>query len=193
MAYDASPQSRRALAEAARLLRPTHVEIITAWEPAHRQAATAASLGGLHQAEWSAAPEEEDAAYTEARAVCREGVALAEKLGLRTRAHLVECRTSVWSALVDAAAELRPDVIVTGTRSVGGLRALWHNSTAGSLIKNASIPVFIVPDPDEAAEEDAAGSAAETFTGAPEDEGTAGDREENPRSRNATNPPSPDC
>ena len=77
--------------------------------------------------------------------MCREGVELAESLGLTAEAHLVESTTAIWSAIVDAADQLRPDVIVSGTRAVTGLKSLWQSSTADNVINNAGLPVFIVP------------------------------------------------
>ena len=37
------------------------------------------------------------------------------------------------------------DVIVTGTRALTGFRSLWNNSTAEYIVRNAGLPVFIVP------------------------------------------------
>lgn len=145
IAYDGSPQARRAMEYAARLLRPRHVEILTAWEPLHRTAARASSMSGMHQADWVAGAEADDPAYSRARDTCRAGVELAESMGLQARAHMVESATAIWSAIVDAAQELRPDVIVTGTKAVTGIRSLWQTSTADNVVHNAGIPVFIVP------------------------------------------------
>lgn len=149
IAYDGSAEARRAMAYAARLLVPTEVEVITAWEPMHRTAARTIGMSGLHQAEWVAGAEDDDPSYSKARATCREGMELAESLGLTARAHLVEAETALWCAIVDAAQELRPDVIVAGTRAMSGWRSLWQPSTAGSVLQNAGIPVFIVPPADE--------------------------------------------
>lgn len=149
IAFDGSREAKRAMSYAAQLLVPTHVEILTAWEPLHRTAARTVGMSGLHQAEWVASSAEDDPAYADARETCREGVLLAESLGLEPRAHMVESETSVWSAIVDAARGLRPDVIVTGTRAVSGWRSLWQPSTAGSVLQNAGIPVFIVPPEQE--------------------------------------------
>ncbi len=153
IAYDGSDRARRALEYAARLLRPRNVEILTAWEPVHRTAARAVGMSGLHQADWVVGTEQDDPAYDRARATCREGVELAEDLGLRARAHLVESATTVWSAIVDAAHQLRPDVVVTGTRAISGLRSLWHSSTADNVVHNVGVPVFIVPPAVEEAAE----------------------------------------
>lgn len=145
IAFDGSEEARRAIVSAARLLSPRQVEILTAWEPLHRTAARAVSMSGLHQAEWVTDIEQNDPAYARARETCNEGVELAESLGLAARAHLVEAETSVWSAIVDAARELEPDVIVTGTRSASVWKTLFQPSTAEGVLHNAGVPVFIVP------------------------------------------------
>lgn len=148
VAFDGSVESRRALEVGAKLLRPTRVEILTAWEPLHRQAARATGGVGMMQTDFSSAVEpatEADPAYVHALEMSQEGTKLAESLGLTPRAHLVESTTSIWSALVDAAHELSPDIIVTGTRAIKGFRSLFTSSTAENLVSNAGLPVLIVP------------------------------------------------
>ena len=49
IAYDGTERAGRALEYAAQLLRPTTVEILTAWEPVARQTARAVSRTGMHQ------------------------------------------------------------------------------------------------------------------------------------------------
>lgn len=147
IAYDGSEQAGRAIEYAARMLKPATIEVLTAWEPVARQAARAVSPTGMHQPVIHA---EEDPAYEEALRVCREGVAIAEAQGLTGHAHLVECTTSIGQAIVDAAKELDVDVIVAGTRAISGLRSLWSSSTADHIVRNAGLPVFIVPPEDDA-------------------------------------------
>ena len=155
IAYDGTERAGRALEHAAQLLRPTTVEILTAWEPVARQTARAVSRTGMHQSTVSPDGVEEDPAYEEALKICRQGIELAESLGLAGRAHLVESATTISSAIIDAAHELDVDVIVTGTRALTGFRAWWTNSTADQIVRNAGLPVFIVPqENDEDADED---------------------------------------
>lgn len=156
IAYDGSERADRAMEYAARLLRPNTVEILTAWEPAARQAARAVGRTGMHPAIVSEENVEDDSAYHEALAVCRRGIAVAEELGLAGRAHLVESVTTIASAIIDAAQELDVDVIVTGTRALSGFRSWWTSSTAEQIVRNSGLPVFIVPqenDEDSAEEE----------------------------------------
>ena len=145
IAFDGSREARRALEYAARLLAPRRVEILTAWEPVHRTAARAVGMAGHHQAEWVTDAEQNDPAYVQARDTCHAGVELAESLGLTARAHLVEADTTVWSAICEAAGELGPDVIVTGSRGVGGWKKMWQSSTTEGVLQHAGIPVLVVP------------------------------------------------
>ena len=155
IAYDGTERADRALEYAAQLLRPSTVEILTAWEPVARQTARAVSRTGMHQSTVPPDSVEDDPAYEEALKICRQGTQLAENLGLAGRAHLVESATTISSAIVDAAHELDVDVIVTGTRALTGFRAWWTNSTADQIVRNAGLPVFIVPqENDEDADED---------------------------------------
>jgi len=155
IAYDGTERADRALEYAAQLLRPSTVEILTAREPVARPTARAVSRTGMHQSTVSPDSVEDDPAYEEALKICRQGTQLAENLGLAGRAHLVESATTISSAIVDAAHELDVDVIVTGTRALTGFRAWWTNSTADQIVRNAGLPVFIVPqENDEDADED---------------------------------------
>ena len=85
IAYDGTERAGRALEYAAQLLRPTTVEILTAWEPVARQTARAVSRTGMHQSTVSPDGVEEDPAYEEALKICRQGIELAESLGLAGR------------------------------------------------------------------------------------------------------------
>lgn len=154
IAYDGSDRAVRAMEYAARYLQTSTVEILTAWEPVARQAARVVTRTGLQQAAMETEAVENDPAYEEALAICREGVKVAEDLGLAGRAHLVESATTIASAIVDAADELDVDIIVTGTRALKGFRGWWNNSTAEHIVRHAGRPVFIVPPEKDDEDED---------------------------------------
>ena len=148
LAFDGTDQASPAIEYAARYLRAGIVELLTAWEPSARQAARSVTRVGVQPVGGSEDPAA-DPAYEEAQRVCNAGVQHAESLGLSARAHLVESATTIPEAIVDAAEELDVDVIVTGTRAIGGMRSLWNTSTAEHLVRHAGRPVFIVPPEDE--------------------------------------------
>nr|WP_018022077.1 universal stress protein [Corynebacterium doosanense] len=147
IAYDGSRRARHALVRAAELLRPDTVELITAWEPVTRQTARALGRTGMPQTTVEIDPEGEgtDAAQAHALSILEDGVELAHELGLKSRAHLVETSGTTSQAIVDAAKELKVDVIVVGTRGLSGVRSWFNSSTAEQILQNAGLPVFIVP------------------------------------------------
>ena len=159
LAFDGTDQASHAIEYAARYLRAGIVELLTAWEPSARQAARSVTRVGVQPVGGSEDPAA-DPAYEEAQRVCNAGVQHAESLGLSARAHLVESATTISSAIIDAAHELDVDVIVTGTRALTGFRAWWTNSTADQIVRNAGLPVFIVPQENE---DDADNDEAEYF------------------------------
>lgn len=55
----------------------------------------------------------------------------------------------MWSAICEAAGELGPDVIVTGSRGVSGWKSLWQSSTSEGVLQHAGIPVLVVPPESE--------------------------------------------
>src|SRR5699024_11756856 len=120
IAYDGSDRAVRAMEYAARYLQTSTVEILTAWEPVARQAARVVTRTGLQQAAMETEAVENDPAYEEDLAICREGVKVAEDLGLAGRDHFVESATTIASAIVDAADVLDDDIIVTGIRVLKG-------------------------------------------------------------------------
>lgn len=148
IAYDGSDEARCAIAYAGRFLSAGRVVILTVWEPLRRQTARAAGMSSMMQHDWSqdgADTAEDDPAYVEAVAVCKEGVEIARQNGFAPEPFLVESGTAVWSAIVEAADELNVDVIVTGTRALSGWKSLLQSSVSDSIIKNAGRPVLIVP------------------------------------------------
>lgn len=150
IAYDGSEQSQRAIRHAGEHLTFKNAYILTVWEPIHRQAARAAGVGGMMQADWGHNEgEEEDPAFQEATTICNEGVALAQQFGFNTQPFLVESGSAVWSAIVDAAEELKVSMIVSGTRALTGWKSLLQSSVAESIIKNSGRPVLIVPPLDD--------------------------------------------
>ncbi|KAB1503172.1 universal stress protein [Corynebacterium sp. 320] len=150
IAFDGSDQSRRAIGNAGRFLSAKNAYILTVWEPIHRQAARAAGVGGLMQADLSTTEAvEEDPAFKEATSICDEGVTLARQAGFAVEPFLVESGSAIWSAIVDSADELNVDLIVMGTRALTGWKSLLQSSVADAIVKNSGRPVLIVPPADE--------------------------------------------
>ena len=73
------------------------------------------------------------------------GAKLATDAGLVATAHTAPLRTSVWEAVVEAADELDVDAIITGTRSLHGMREALSNALSHALLQHSQRPVLAIP------------------------------------------------
>ncbi len=85
IAYDGSENSKRAVQYAGRFLESCRAVVVTAWEPMVRQAARMSGLSGVMQPEWVPDEDNEDVAFSDAKVTNREGLELANSLGLHAR------------------------------------------------------------------------------------------------------------
>ena len=142
IAYDGTEEARRALTEAARLLRPIEVDLLTAWEPLTSQATRALGRTGLPQTTLGAEQVGDDPAHEDALRLADDGIALAQSLGLTARSHLMESTGHTATAICEAATQLGADVIVVGPRERSGW---FSSSTTEGILRSAEVPVFVVP------------------------------------------------
>lgn len=145
IAYDGTENSRRAVEYAGRFLSAERAVVITAWEPMVRQAARMSGLSGVMQPEWVPDADSEDIALTDAKTVNSEGLELARSVGLNAEGRTIECVTTIWTTIVEAADQLDADIIVTGTRGTTGVKSLLQSSVADHVLRHSHRPVLIVP------------------------------------------------
>jgi nucleotide-binding universal stress UspA family protein len=144
LCYDGSEYAVHAIATAAKLLPGAHADVLHAWEPLERIVARYSALGpyfgdGVGEAD---ATIEKDA-----RAIAEAGAKLAADAGLEAQAHTAPVRMSVWETVIEAADELDSSVIVTGTRSLHGVREALSNTLTHALLHNSRRPVLAIPMP----------------------------------------------
>jgi len=143
IAYDGSPNARRAVTYAARFLTAERAVLLTVWEPMRGvDDAVSIDLDGPPDA-----PDEEDLdiAFADAQHTNDEGVALARAAGLNVEPLCVAVAGSVWRAIIEAADRLDADLVVTGTRGTTGVRSLLQSSVADRVLRHGGRPVLIVP------------------------------------------------
>jgi len=144
LCYDGSPQSDHAVEVAGRLFPGARTHVLYVWEPVERIIARYAVLAPFMGEEVGAADADVAA---EADRLLAAGVELASRSGLDAVAHSVELQNTVWEAVLLAAEELGADVIVTGTRSLHGLREVLSNTLSHSLLQHSHRPTLAIPMP----------------------------------------------
>jgi nucleotide-binding universal stress UspA family protein len=75
------------------------------------------------------------------------GVALAGRSGLDAVVHPRRLGDTLWQESLAAAHELEADVIVTGTRSLHGVREVVANTLSHHLLQHSPRPVLAIPTP----------------------------------------------
>jgi nucleotide-binding universal stress UspA family protein len=144
LCYDGSERANHAIAVTARLFPGVHVHVLNVWEPLERIVARYSALGpyfGDGVGDADAGIESESMVTAEA------GAKLANEAGLQATAHTAPLRTSVWEAVVEAADVLDADAIITGTRSLHGVREVLSNTLSHALIQNSKRAVLAFPMP----------------------------------------------
>ncbi len=151
IAYDGSESSERAVKYASKVLaqgREAEAVVVTAWESTIHQAARLSAMSGVAGAgaAETALTRETDAVRAEAEKTNAHGVELAIAAGF-TAAHgeLIEVATTVWTAIIAASDDFDVDVIVSGSRGISGIKALWHSSVSEHVLRGCKRPVMIVP------------------------------------------------
>lgn len=142
--YDGSDRAQHAIAVTATLFPGAHAHTLHVWEPIERIVARYAAIGpylGEGIGEADAGIESDSAALAAA------GAKLAEDAGMQATPHTASLRTTVWEAVIGVADELDADVIITGTRSLHGVREALANTLSHALLQHSMRPVLAIPTP----------------------------------------------
>src|ERR1019366_1497992 len=140
--YDGSDRAEHAIAVTATLFPGAHAHVLNVWEPLERIVARYEAIGpylgeGIGEA---------DAGIeTDAAALAAAGAKLAEDAGMQATPHAASLRTTVWEAVVGLAEELDVDAIITGTRSLHGVREALANTLSHALLQHSMRPVLAIP------------------------------------------------
>jgi nucleotide-binding universal stress UspA family protein len=144
LCYDGSERADHAIAVAGRLFPGATANVVHVWEPVEhivaRYAALAPYLG-------EQITEADAGAERESSLVAQAGAKHAEEAGLAASAHNVTLVTTVWEAVIAASAELGADVVVTGTRSLHGVREMAMGTLSHALLQHSDVPVLAIPTP----------------------------------------------
>lgn len=152
VAFDGSPAARRAIEEAAKTFRSSHVLVVTVWEEGLAYATPPAPLDGMAMApvvDPGVALEVDRSVHDHADRVSSEGAALARSLGLEAQPLAVPDEHDVARTILTVADKHQAAAIVVGSRGLSGIRARLEGSTSKALLKHAPCPVLVVHEADE--------------------------------------------
>ena len=144
LCFDGSDQSKHAVGVTGELFAGAQTHVLNVWEPVERIVARYAVLAPYMGEELGAA---DDSAQDAAAATAAEGVELAAAAGLHATAHTAKLVTTVWEAVLEVAQVLDVDVIITGTRSLHGVREMVSNTLSHALIQHSPRAVLAIPTP----------------------------------------------
>ncbi|MFG2075634.1 Nucleotide-binding universal stress protein, UspA family [Nonomuraea maritima] len=146
IAYDGSEDAKAAVACAGRLFPGRTAVVLTVWEPVAMTAAMAPAGIMMPIAQAGVEDEAIRQAMTD---LSQQGADLAREVGLDAHPRCDVDTAAIWGTIVDVAAELDVEVIVTGSRGLGGVRSLLLGSTSTRVLHHAKRPVLVVPGPDK--------------------------------------------
>ncbi|MDO9407142.1 universal stress protein [Patulibacter sp.] len=141
IAYDGSANADHAIDVAGALLGGGPAEVVHAWEPVSSAAARSAvyaiaydDTGVLLERERALAAETAEA-----------GVARARAAGFEATGSARSGSGPLWQTIVERAEDLRPRLIVMGTRGLTGVRSALAGSVSHHVASHADVPVLTVP------------------------------------------------
>ena len=151
LAYDGSADARAAIERAAALMPGAEATVVTVWMPFiytwARRCAPGMGLGMAGTLAYAESADMDTASREAALATATEGAQRAADAGLVATPRADSGDGDVANAILAAATELDADVIVTGTRGLGGMRSLLLGSVSHALVHHADRAVLVVPSP----------------------------------------------
>lgn len=150
VAFDGSAAARQAVSEAARLISPRQIVVLTVWEPGLAYAAVAGSpdVSMPQIVDPAVALELDDDLRQNAERIAGEGAELARSVGLDAESLAVSDGGGIARTILDVAEQRQAAAIVVGSRGLTGFRARLEGSTSSAVLKHASCPVLVVHQAD---------------------------------------------
>jgi nucleotide-binding universal stress UspA family protein len=143
--YDASEDSRRAIAQAAALMPGRKAVVATAWQSL-AGLMLHAEIGDLEGTMREAADEVDAADSEGSQKTAEEGAELARSLGLDAEAATVRSDHRIWHALLELADERDAEMVVVGERGLTGLDTVLLGSVAHGVLHHSERPVLLATE-----------------------------------------------
>ncbi len=147
--FDGSDGSRAAMRAAVDLInRPVDAVVLTIWETVATRLALAGAFAAGTTADGADLDAEEE---SYAKSVAEEGALRANEHGYKATPMIKESFEGIPRAILEAADQLAPRLIVCGRRGRGALRSTLLGSVSHTLASHARRPILIAPEHAEAA------------------------------------------
>lgn len=143
MSYDGSADAKSAIDRAGRLMPGAEATVLTVWES---HGSMLSHTGGLVAVAGTLADAERIDGEVEAtaRATAAEGAQRASAAGLVALPRTSSLKGSTAQTVLDVAQEIDAELIVLGTRGLGGVRSFLLGSVSHAVVQNADRAVLIV-------------------------------------------------
>jgi nucleotide-binding universal stress UspA family protein len=149
ISYDGSVDAQAAIDHAARLMPGADATVLTVWEPFMDSMARHGALGmgyGMTSGYGLSDTDSIDTATREAAlATAVEGAERASGAGLVAHARAGSRNIDVAGTILSLAQDIDADVIVLGTRGLGGVKAFLLGSVSHAVLQQADRAVLVVP------------------------------------------------
>ena len=142
--YDGSDASRLGLESIRGVLAPTHVVVLTVWQPLVTKLAETGSFGVFALDEESAVDDAEERA---ARTAAEQAAEVARSAGHDATVRVEEAQGAAWTKIIEIADEIDAGLIVCGTRGRGSLKTALLGSVSHAVLTHSGRPVLIAPAP----------------------------------------------
>ena len=141
--FDDSENAGHAIERAGALFPAAHATVAYAWQESIRPGGAALSGQFVLPADIDQTLREQ--ARSDADAIAERGAGIARAAGLAADAVAVQCTGPAWHELLRLAESHDADVIIAGSRGLGGIKSVLLGSVSSALAHHAHRPLLIVP------------------------------------------------